>query len=103
MKIQKDFFLFQEGFGNGRSSWDPIVILRAVGSALSDFVTESGNGEGRASVDYFGVNTWKTGNSSGHKWLVLNGAWNPGWNEVDDARKGIANLIDDLVCSNAGK
>ena len=97
----KDFFSSQEGFGNGRCSWDPIVTLRAVRPDLSSFVNEAGNVEGRAHVDYFGVNTWQPGRLSDHKWLVLNGAWDPAWNEVDNARKGLANLIDDLVCNNA--
>ena len=47
------------------------------------------------------MNTWKAENTSGHKWLALNGALDPAWNEVDNARKGLANLIDDLICQNA--
>ena len=70
---------------------------------FSTYATEAGNGEGRALVDYLGVNTWQEGDISGHKWLVLNGAWDPSWNEVDNARKALANLIDDLVCNNVTK
>ena len=43
------------GFGEGTSSWDAIVTLKAIRpDDFSDFVTLSGEGEGRARVDYNG-------------------------------------------------
>ena len=32
----------QQGFGNGRCSWDPVVTLKAIRPDSSDYATESG-------------------------------------------------------------
>ena len=50
-------------------------------------------------MDYWGANTWQEGNIPNHKWLVLNGAWQEDWNQVNNARRGLENLIDDLLCN----
>ena len=43
------------GFGEGTSSWDAIVTLKAIRpDDFSDYVTLSGKGEGRNRVDYNG-------------------------------------------------
>ena len=43
------------GFGEGTSSWDAIVTLKAIRpDDFSDYVTLSGEGEGRNRVDYNG-------------------------------------------------
>ena len=88
----------QQGFGNGRCSWDPVVTLRAIRSDSSSYATEAGEGDGRVNVDYWGTNTWQDGDISGHKWLVLNGAWDNNWGLVDDTRRGLEDLLDDLLC-----
>ena len=90
--------IFKQGFGNGRCSWDPVVTLRAVRSDSSSYATEAGEGDGRVNVDYWGTNTWQDGDISGHKWLVLNGAWDENWGLVDDTRRGLEDLLDDLLC-----
>ena len=87
------------GYGNGTSSWDAIVTLKSIRPDFSDYVTLSGEGEGRARVDYNGVNTWETGNFSGQQWMVLNGAWDSNWNEVEQSRKKLGEAIDELLCS----
>ena len=89
----------QQGYGNGRSCWDPVMTLRAVRPDLSQFLSEAGEGDGRVKVNYWGANTWEEGNIPNHKWLVLNGAWDGDWNQVDNARRGLENLIDDLLCA----
>ena len=49
-------------------------------------------------MDYWGTNTWEDGDISGHKWLVLNGAWDEDWDQVDGRRRYLENLIDDILC-----
>jgi len=88
----------QQGFGNGRCSWDPVVTLRAVRSDMSKYVEHAGEGDGRVNVDYWGTNTWQDGDISGHKWLVLNGYWQNDWGQVDGARRALEDDIDDLLC-----
>ena len=87
------------GYGNGTSSWDAIVTLKSIRPDFSDYVTLSGEGEGRARVDYNGINTWEMGNFSRQQWMVLNGAWESNWNEVEQSRKKLGEAIDDLLCS----
>jgi len=89
----------QQGFGNGRCSWDPVVTLRAVRSDFSRWTEHAGEGDGRVNVDYWGTNTWQDGDISGHKWLVLNGAWSNDWGMVDGARRSLEDEIDDLLCA----
>ena len=88
----------QQGFGNGRCSWDPVVVLRSVREDFSQWAENAGEGDGRLNVDYWGTNTWQDGDISGHKWLVLNGAWSSDWGMVDGARRSLEEVIDDLLC-----
>merc|ERR1711971_66652 len=88
------------GFGEGTSSWDAIVTLKAIRpDDFSDYVTLTGEGKGRNRVDYNGVNTWKAGDYSEQQYMVLNGAWDSNWDEVEEARKGLGEVIDNLLCS----
>ena len=88
----------QQGFGNGRSSWDPVVTLKAIRPDSSAYATEEGLGTGRARLDFWGTNTWEEGDFQNQKWLAINGGWDPDWNVVDSARIGLEVLIDDLLC-----
>jgi len=90
----------QQGFGNGRCSWDGVVTLRAIrGTADSVGASEAGRGDGRATVSYWGANDWVDDGSSGHSWLVLNGAWDNDYNTMEDTRRNIEGIIDDLLCN----
>ena len=88
----------QQGYGNGRCSWDPVVTLRAVREDFTQWAENAGEGDGRLNVDYWGTNTWQDGDISGHKWLVLNGAWSEDWGMVNGARRSLEEVIDDLLC-----
>ena len=33
------------------------------------------------------------------QWLVLNGAWNDDWGQVDGARNALEDVIDSLLCN----
>jgi len=90
----------QQGWGNGRCSWDPVVVLKSIRPDSSDYSSESGNGDGRVNVDYWGTNTWQEGDISGHKWLVLNGAWDGDWGQVDGRRRYLEDLLDDILCDD---
>ena len=35
---------------------------------------------------------------SGHSWLTLNGAWDDDFGQVNDARRGLENVMDGLLC-----
>ena len=50
-------------------------------------------------VACIGLNTWEAGDYSEQKYMVLNGAWNSNWDEVEEARKGLGEVIDNLLCS----
>lgn len=89
----------QEGYGRGRCSWDPVVTLRAVrGNADSVSATETGNGEGRARVDFWGANTWEEGNQTASSWMVLKGAWEQDFEEMESSRRATEAVIDELLC-----
>ena len=46
-----------------------------------------------------GVNTWEAGDYSEQQYMVLNGAWDSKWDEVEEARKGLGEVINNLLCS----
>ena len=46
-----------------------------------------------------GVNTWEAGDYSEQQFMVLNGAWDSNWDEVEEARKGLGEVIDNLLCT----
>ena len=50
-------------------------------------------------VASIGVNNWEAGDYSEQKYMVLNGAWDSNWDEVEEARKGLGEVIDNLLCS----
>ena len=50
-------------------------------------------------VACIGVNTWEAGDYSEQQYMVLNGAWDSNWDEVEEARKGLGEVIDNLLCS----
>ena len=90
----------QQGFGNGRCSWDPVVTLRAIrGTAESVGATVAGYGDGKATVDFWGENNWIDGDYTGHSWLVLNGAWDNDYNTMEATRRNIEGVINDLLCN----
>merc|ERR1719510_1258856 len=41
----------QQGYGNGRCSWDPVVTLRAVREDFTQWAENAGEGDGRLNVD----------------------------------------------------
>jgi len=90
----------QQGWGGARCSWDGVVTLRAIrGTDESVFAEGAGVG-GRNRVGFWGDNNWEenTGNTN-QKWLVLNGAWNDDWGQVDGARNALEDVIDSLLCN----
>ena len=50
-------------------------------------------------VACIGVNTWEAGDYSEQQYMVLNGAWDSNLDEVEEARKGLGEVIDNLLCS----
>merc|ERR1712107_222382 len=69
----------QNGWGNGRCSWDGVVTYRAIkGSASAVYAEEAGVG-GKARVEWNGANFWDDNQADNQNWLVLNGAWDENW------------------------
>ena len=50
-------------------------------------------------VACIGVNTWEAGDYSEQQYMVLNGARDSKWDEVEEARKGLGEVINNLLCS----
>ena len=50
-------------------------------------------------VACIGINTWEAGDYSEQQYMVLNGAWESNLDEVEEARKGLGEVIDNLLCS----
>jgi len=92
----------QQGWGNGRCSWDGVVTLRAIRGTDSSVWAEGAGVGGRARVNDRGANTWEdnAGNDR-QKWLVLDGAWDGNNGAVQNARYSLEDEIDSLLCSTA--
>merc|ERR1712211_94389 len=92
----------QNGWGNGRCSWDGLVTYRAIkGSASAVHAEEAGVG-GKARVEWNGANFWDDNQADNQNWLVLNGAWDENWDAVGDARWRLTDEIDSLLCQDPG-
>jgi len=92
----------QNGWGNGRCSWDGVVTYRAIkGSASAVHAEEAGVG-GKARVEWNGANFWDDNQADNQNWLVLNGAWDENWDAVGDARWRLTDEIDSLLCQDPG-
>lgn len=79
----------QQGPGNPRCSWDPIVTMAAIRGYPAVHCTEAGQG-GRCHVDQNGANTWVTPGVN-QSYLVLNPP-------VDSSRQAVGRAIDELLC-----
>ena len=73
-------------------------MLKDFSERLNGIDFLSGNGTGRVNVDFWGANTWQEGNISGHRWMVLNGQLEDNNDLIEDRRKYLENLIDDILC-----
>ena len=79
------------GRGGGRPQQGRVLGRQQLGGQHRQHQPEGGRGGGRVLV--------MTSDHVISQWLVLNGAWNDDWGQVDGARNALEDVIDSLLCN----